>query len=59
MAGLTVQNLFDSKSYLVFEVILFSVSALVLVLGVFNYFTNDRLIRTSEMHIGDYQTEYL
>lgn len=59
MAGLTVQNLFNAKSYLVFEVILFSVSALVLVIGVINYFRNATLIRTSEMHVGDYQSEYL
>ena len=59
MAGLTIQNLFSNCNYIVFEIILFVISGLVLILGIFNYFRHNNLIEESKIHVGDYKSEYL
>ncbi len=59
MAGLTLQNLFHGDKYTFFEILLFIISAVVLVLGIFNYFRHKTWIKESEIHVGNYQTEYL
>ena len=59
MAGLTIQNLFSNGNYIVFEIILFVISGLVLILGIFNYFRHKNLIEISKIHVGDYKSEYL
>ena len=59
MAGLTLQNIFNESNYLIFEIILFVVSGLVLIAGIINYFRNDKLIKQSELNIGDFKIDYL
>lgn len=59
MAGLTLQNLFQNKKYDFFEILLFIISAVVLVLGIINYFRHKKWIKVSEIHVGNYQAEYL
>ncbi len=59
MAGLTLQNLFHGDKYAFFEILLFIISAVVIVLGIFNYFRHKKLINQSEVHVGNYQSEYL
>lgn len=59
MAGLTIQNLFSKGNYVFFEILLFIISGLVLILGIFNFFKHKKLIHQSEIHVGDYKTEYL
>ncbi|MBK8627299.1 MAG: DUF202 domain-containing protein [Saprospiraceae bacterium] len=59
IAGLTIQNLFTAGNYIIFEVILFIISGVLLVLGIVNYFINRKVIFKSEIHVGDFKTEYL
>lgn len=59
MAGLTIQNLFQTHQYVFFEILLFIISAVVIVLGLFNYFKHKTWIKESEIHVGNFQTEYL
>jgi putative membrane protein len=59
MAGLTLQNLFTMGNFVLFEVILFIISGVVFVLGIFNYFSHKKSIKESEIHVGDYKSEYL
>lgn len=59
MAGLTIQNIFSKGNYVFFEILLFIISGLVLILGIFNFFKHKKLIHQSEIHVGDYKTEYL
>ncbi|HMP30081.1 MAG TPA: DUF202 domain-containing protein [Saprospiraceae bacterium] len=64
MAGLTVQNIFSSSTftstnYWILEVILFIVSAFVLLFGIFNFFRHKRKIEESEQHVGNFKEEYL
>jgi len=59
MAGLTIQNLFIKGNYEIFEIMLFSISGVVIVLGIFNYFRHKKLIQDSEIHVGDYKSDYL
>jgi len=59
MAGLTIQNLFEKGNYEIFEILLFSISGFVILLGIFNYFRHKKLIHDSEIHVGDYKSEYL
>jgi putative membrane protein len=59
MAGLTLQNLFPAEKYTFFEILLFVISAIVLILGIFNYFKHKNWIRISEIHVGNYKSEFL
>ncbi len=59
MAGLTIQNLFSQGNYVVFEILLFVISGVVLILGVYNYYRHKKIIKHSEKHIGDYKSDYL
>ncbi|MFN8339305.1 MAG: DUF202 domain-containing protein [Saprospiraceae bacterium] len=59
MAGLTIQNIFSQGNYIFFEILLFVISGLVLILGIFNFFKHKKMIHQSEIHVGDYKTEYL
>jgi len=58
IAGLTIPNLVVPAQTGIFEIPLFSISALLLITGVINYFRNHRRIKNSEIHIGNYKTEY-
>lgn len=59
MAGLTLQNIFNDSKYFIFEIILFAISVLVLVSGIINYFRNAKLIKQSEIHIGNFKIDYI
>jgi putative membrane protein len=59
MAGLTIQNLFQMGNYLFFEILLFVISGIVLLLGILNYFRHKKMIIESEIHVGDFKAEYL
>lgn len=58
VAGLTIQNLAVHPHAGIFEIPLFSISGILLVTGIINYFRNHRRIKESETHIGGYKTEY-
>ena len=59
MAGFTIQNLFSQSNYLIFEILLFVISGTIFILGIFNYYRHKKKIQQSEVHIGDYKSEYL
>lgn len=59
MAGLTLQNIFTIGDFTVLEILLFVISGLVLIIGIFNYFTHKKSIQESEIHVGAYKSEYL
>lgn len=59
MAGLTIQNLFSQGNYVIFEILLFVISGVVLILGIYNYYRHKKIIKHSEKHIGDYKSDYL
>jgi putative membrane protein len=58
IAGLSIQQLVQDPRAIFFEILLFTVSAALLVVGIINYLRNNRKIRRSEIHIGDYKLEY-
>lgn len=58
VAGLTIRNLADHPHAGHFEIPLFSISGILLITGVVNYFRNHKRIKNSEIHIGNYKTEY-
>lgn len=57
MAGLTLRNIF--KSFQQIEIIFYVVTAILFLGGIINYFYQRKLIKLSEIHVGDYKTEYL
>lgn len=59
IAGLSIQQLVDDPSAAFFEILLFTVSAALLIVGIVNYLRNNKRIKQSEIHIGDYKMEYL
>ncbi|WP_262249166.1 DUF202 domain-containing protein [Parapedobacter soli] len=58
VAGISVDRLLDLPGGLIYEYILFVISAIVLVLGMINYIIHKKRISASEKHIGDYKLEY-
>jgi putative membrane protein len=59
IAGLSVKNFYTLNDARIFENILLGFSGFLFVAGVFNYFYQYRLIKRSEIHVGNYQLEYL
>jgi len=58
VAGLSIKNVLLIENGLILQVVLFSVSAILIIYGVFNYFNHKKKIRSSEIHIGNYKDEY-
>jgi putative membrane protein len=58
IAGLSVSKLLEVEHAIVFEIVLFSVSGLVLVIGIINHFTNQKKVKQSQIHIGNYKFEF-
>lgn len=58
VAGISVDQLLDIAGGRLYGYILFVVSAVVLVLGVFNFIAHRKKIIRSQKHIGDYKLEY-
>lgn len=58
IAGLSLKNVLKIENSIVIEIILFSVSGIIFIIGIFNYFKHKKLILENKKHIGDYQLEY-
>ena len=60
VAGLSINNIFQLENgALVYQIMFYSVSLVILVFGIFNYLKQNRKINESRVHIGDYQLKYL
>lgn len=59
VAGLSLKSLLKLDNSLLFQVTFYVVSFSTIVIGVYNYFKQKRLIKNSEIHIGDYKSDYL
>ncbi|MCU0361596.1 MAG: DUF202 domain-containing protein [Bacteroidia bacterium] len=59
VAGLSLRSLLKLEDSVVLETLLFLVSVGTLVFGVWNYYKHKTLIHKSEVHIGNFKTEYL
>lgn len=58
IAGLSIGNLLSVHKGEIIRVVLFVISLLLLIVGLLNYYRQDRKIRDSERHVGNYQDEY-
>jgi len=58
VAGLSIKNVLLIDNGLILQVVLFSVSGVLLIYGVYNYFFHKKKINRSEIHIGNYKNEY-
>lgn len=58
IAGLSIETVLIIHSGTYYKIVLFSISALLLLAGVTNYFINRKKIKESEQHIGNYKSEY-
>ncbi|MCF8422912.1 MAG: DUF202 domain-containing protein [Bacteroidia bacterium] len=59
VAGLSLKSLLKLENSLLFQITFYVVSFSTTVIGLYNYFKQKRLIQNSEIHIGDYKTDYL
>ena len=59
VAGLSLNNLLKLENSLSFQITFYSVSIIILFLGIYNYLKQVLLIKNSEKHIGDYKLDYL
>lgn len=58
IAGLSIETVLNIHSGTLYKIVLFSISALLLLAGIINYFINQKKIKESEQHIGNYKSEY-
>jgi putative membrane protein len=58
IAGLSLKNLLKIENSSFIEIVLFTVSFVIFVLGIANYFKHKKTILENKKHIGDYQLEY-
>jgi putative membrane protein len=58
IAGLSLRNVLKIENSIVIEIALFSTSAIIFIIGIFNYFKHKKSILENKKHIGDYQLEY-
>jgi len=59
VAGISINNLTTIKYGLVIETVFITVSAILLITGIYNYFKQKKSILKSRKHVGDYKLEYL
>jgi len=59
VAGLSLRSLLKLENSLALETVLFLVSVGTLVFGIWNFYKHKALILKSEVHIGNFKTEYL
>lgn len=59
VAGLSLKNLLKLDNSILFQITFYTVSFFTLIAGLYNYYKQRLLIKESEIHVGDYKTEYL
>ena len=59
VAGVSINSLIDIREGLFIEIAFIVVSALLLFIGILNFYIHKRKIKESEKHIGDYKIEFL
>ena len=58
IAGLSIRNLLQIENGVIIETLLFTLSIIILIIGVLNYCKHKKSIQENKVHIGDYQLEY-
>lgn len=59
VAGISINNLLKIESGIYIEFIFIGISIVLLIAGIINYKKQDKIIKESEIHIGDYKDDYL
>jgi putative membrane protein len=59
VAGLSLTSLLKLENSLLFQITFYVISFSTLVIGVYNYLKQKKIIENSEMHIGDYKLDYI
>lgn len=58
IAGLSLKNVLKIENSIIIELVLFSISIVIFILGIFNYLNHKKFIFENKKHIGNYQLEY-
>ncbi len=58
VAGISLDSFIDVKHGHIYSYILSGVSVVILVIGIINYFIQNKRIKDSWIHVGDYKDEY-
>lgn len=59
VAGLSLKSLLKLENSAWFQITFYAVSFSTMVAGFYNYFKQKQLIKNSEIHVGNYKTDYL
>lgn len=59
VAGISINNLTSTRFGNLIEIVFIIISAIILLVGIFNYFKHQKSIAESQKHIGNYKMEYL
>lgn len=58
VAGLGIKNLLEMEDGLIYQIIFYLTSGIILVLGIYNYLRQNKKINESRVHIGNFKTDY-
>ena len=58
IAGLTIDNVLQVQYGTLIRSVMFVIAGLLFVTGIINYFYQQRAIKNSEQHIGNYKLDY-
>lgn len=58
VAGLGIKNLLEMEDGLIYQIIFYLTSGIILILGIVNYLRQNKKIDESRIHIGNFKTEY-
>ncbi len=59
IAGLSIKSLLQLEHSIIFEISFFVMSFGLFVVGIVNYLRQQKMIKESEKHVGDYKDDYL
>jgi putative membrane protein len=58
IAGISAESLLKVENSIYIEILFFIISALILIIGIYNYFKQKKIILENEKNIGDYKLDY-
>lgn len=59
VAGISIGSLIKLDNSISIQLAFFAISFIILIIGILNYFRQRKKINESEIHIGNYKTDYL
>ena len=58
VAGLSTRNVLQIENSGIIEIVFYTISFFILILGIVNFFKHQKIIITNKKHVGNYKLDY-